>query len=360
MDFNDSQQEAAFRKEARDFLEANAEKRSIISDKPNDKSPQIAVAGAPETVKGGKEAAQEALERAKVWQKKKAEAGFAAILWPKEFGGYGGSPIQQVIYSQEEHDYLVPSGYFEIGIGMLGPTMMVWGKDEDKKRYLPKMITGEEIWCQLFSEPSAGSDLAGIKMKAEKDGDEWVLNGQKVWTSGAHFADYGMIVARSDPSALKHKGLTYFYLDMKTPGIEVRPIKQISGTSNFNEVFFNDVRIPDSQRLGGEGEGWKVALTTLMNERLAVGDPPGLDFDQIFEATKELEVEDGLAIKNSEVRQKMADWYVQSRGLQYTKFRSITALSKGQTPGPELSISKLVTASKMQDVSAYALSLIHI
>ncbi len=357
MDFKDSQQEAAFRKEARDFLEANAEKRSIISDKPNDKSPQIAVAGAPETVKGGKEAAQVALERAKVWQKKKAEAGFAAILWPKEFGGYGGSPIQQVIYSQEEHDYLVPSGYFEIGIGMLGPTMMVWGKDEDKKRYLPKMITGEEIWCQLFSEPSAGSDLAGIKMKAEKDGDEWVLNGQKVWTSGAHFADYGMIVARSDPSALKHKGLTYFYLDMKTPGIEVRPIKQISGTSNFNEVFFNDVRIPDSQRLGGEGEGWKVALTTLMNERLAVGDPPGLDFDQIFEATKELEVEDGLAIKNSEVRQKMADWYVQSRGLQYTKFRSITALSKGQTPGPELSISKLVTASKMQDVSAYALEL---
>ena len=210
MDFNDSQQEAAFRKEARDFLEANAEKRSIISDKPNDKNPQIAVAGAPETVKGGKEAAQEALERAKVWQKKKAEAGSAAILSPKEFGGYGGSPIQQVIYSQEEHDYLVPSGYFEIGIGMLGPTMMVWGKDEDKKRYLPKMITGEEIWCQLFSEPSAGSDLAGIKMKAEKDGDEWVLNGQKVWTSGAHFADYGMIVARSDPSALKHKGLTYF------------------------------------------------------------------------------------------------------------------------------------------------------
>ena len=357
MDFNDSQQEAEFRKEAREFLEANAEKRSIIADKPNDTGSQVAVAGAPETVKGGLEAAQAALENAKVWQKKKADAGFAAILWPKEFGGYGGSPIQQVVYSQEEHDFLVPSGYFEIGIGMLGPTMMVWGKDEDKKRYLPKMITGEEIWCQLFSEPSAGSDLAGIKMKAEKDGDEWVLNGQKVWTSGAHFADFGMIVARSDPSALKHKGLTYFYLDMKTPGIEVRPIKQISGTSNFNEVFFNDVRIPDSQRLGEEGEGWKVALTTLMNERLAVGDPPGLDFDQIFEATKELEVEDGLAIKNSEVRQKMADWYVQSRGLQYTKYRSITALSKGQTPGPELSISKLVTASKMQDVSAYALEL---
>ena len=249
------------------------------------------------------------------------------------------------------------SGYFEIGIGMLGPTMMVWGKDEDKVKYLPKMLNGEEIWCQLFSEPSAGSDLAGIKMKAEKDGDEWVLNGQKVWTSGAHFADYGMIVARSDPSALKHKGLTYFFLDMKTPGIEVKPIEQISGSSNFNEVFFNDVRIPDTQRLGNEGDGWKVSLTTLMNERLAVGDPAGLDFDEIFEITRDLEVEDGLAINNSEVRQKMADWYVQSRGLKYTKYRSITALSKGQTPGPELSISKLVTASKMQDVSSYALDL---
>ena len=357
MDFNDTPQEAEFRKKVRSFLEANAEKRSTLASKPKgDSGSSISSAGAPETVKG-EDAAKVALENAKEWQRKKADAGFAAILWPKEFGGYGGTPIEQVIYAQEEPDYFVHSGYFEIGIGMLGPTMMSWGKDEDKKRFLPKMITGEEIWCQLFSEPSAGSDLAGIRMKAEKDGDEWVLNGQKVWTSGAHFADYGMIVARSDPTALKHKGLTYFYVDMKTPGIEAKPIKQISGSANFNEVFFNDVRIPDSQRIGAEGDGWKVSLTTLMNERLAVGDPPGLDFDQIFEASKEIEVEDGLAVKNSEVRQKMADWYIQSRGLQYTKYRSMTALSKGQTPGPELSISKLVTASKMQDVSSYALDL---
>ncbi len=352
MDFNDTLKESEFRSKVRSFLDQNTEKRSSSSNKVQGGAP-----GAPETVQGGKSAEEDALQKAKEWQRKKAEAGFAAILWPKEFGGYGGSPIEQVIYQQEEQNYFVHSGYFEIGIGMLGPTMMVWGKDEDKKRYLPKMITGEEIWCQLFSEPSAGSDLAGIRMKAEKDGDDWILNGQKVWTSGAHFADYGMIVARSDPSALKHKGLTYFFVDMKAEGIETKPIKQISGTANFNEVFFNNVRIPDSQRLGAEGEGWKVALTTLMNERLAVGDPPGLDFDQIFEATKEIEVEDGLAIKNSEVRQKLADWYVQSRGLQYTKYRSITALSKGQTPGPELSISKLVTASKMQDVSSYALDL---
>ena len=349
MDFNDNPKEAEFRSQVREFLDHNAQKRSEVSLTGSS-------AGAPETV-SGEDAAKEALKKAKEWQKKKAEAGLAAILWPKEFGGYGGTPIEQVIYQQEEHNYFVHSGYFEIGIGMLGPTMMVWGKDEDKKRYLPKMLNGEEIWCQLFSEPSAGSDLAGIRMKAEKDGSDWILNGQKVWTSGAHFADYGMIVARSDPSAVKHKGLTYFFLDMKTPGIEVRPIKQISGSANFNEVFFNNVRVPDTQRLGEEGDGWKVSLTTLMNERLAVGDPPGLDFDQIFDLTKEVEVEDGPAIKNSEVRQKIADWYVQSRGLQYTKYRSITALSKGQTPGPELSISKLVTASKMQDVSSYALDL---
>ena len=349
MDFNDNEKEAAFRSKVREFLDKNARKRTGSSSSSEN-------AAAPETLQG-KDAQVKALQDAKNWQAKKAEAGLAAILWPKEFGGFGGTPIEQVIYQQEELNYFVHSGYFEIGIGMLGPTMMVWGKDEDKVRYLPKMLNGEEIWCQLFSEPSAGSDLAGIKMKAEKDGDEWVLNGQKVWTSGAHFADFGMIVARSDPSALKHKGLTYFFLDMKTPGIEVKPIEQISGSSNFNEVFFNDVRIPDSQRLGNEGDGWKVSLTTLMNERLAVGDPAGLDFDEIFEITRDLEVEDGLAINNSEVRQKMADWYVQSRGLKYTKYRSITALSKGQTPGPELSISKLVTASKMQDVSSYALDL---
>ena len=230
MDFNDNQKEADFRIKVREFLDKNAKKRASSKS-------TTANAAAPETLRG-KEAQVKALDAAKIWQAKKAEAGFAGILWPKEFGGLGGTPIEQVIYQQEELNYFVHSGYFEIGIGMLGPTMMVWGKDEDKIKYLPKMLNGEEIWCQLFSEPSAGSDLAGIKMKAEKDGDEWVLNGQKVWTSGAHFADYGMIVARSDPSALKHKGLTYFFLDMKTPGIEVKPIEQISGSSNFNEVFF--------------------------------------------------------------------------------------------------------------------------
>ena len=338
MDFNDTKEEADFRLEVKSWLKENASKGEKVGGRYDAIDVQ-----------------EDALSRARDWQAKKAEAGYAAITWPKEFGGYGGSPIQQVIYSQEEHDYLVPSGYFEIGIGMLGPTMMVWGKDEDKKRYLPKMITGEEIWCQLFSEPSAGSDLAGIKMKAEKDGDEWVLNGQKVWTSGAHFADYGMIVARSDPSALKHKGLTYFYLDMKTPGIEVRPIKQISGTSNFNEVFFNDVRIPDSQRLGGEGEGWKVALTTLMNERLAVGDAGGADVEDAFRWAK---TQDNLGeplLNNKAARESIADWYCEKSGLKNTKLRTMSALSRGDTPGPEASITKIVSANKLQAIGNFGM-----
>ena len=350
MDFNDNEKEAKFRSKVREFLDKNARKRTGSSS-------SAANAAAPETLQG-KAAQIKALQDAKNWQAKKAEAGLAAILWPKEYGGFGGTPIEQVIYQQEELNYFVHSGYFEIGIGMLGPTMMTWGKDEDKIRYLPKMLTGEEIWCQLFSEPSAGSDLAGIKMKAEKDGDEWVLNGQKVWTSGAHFADYGMIVARSDPNAVKHKGLTYFFLDMKTPGIEVKPIEQISGSSNFNEVFFNDVRIPDSQRLGNEGDGWKVSLTTLMNERLAVGDASGPDFEEAFSLARGQDLNGKLAIENDSVREKLADWYCQQSGLKYAKYRNISALSRGETPGPQSSITKIVSGNKLQEIANFGLDML--
>jgi len=181
---------------------------------------------------------------------------------------------------------------FEIGLGMCIPTLMKHGSAEDAARYVPKALSGEEIWCQLFSEPSAGSDLAGLRTRAVRDGDDWVINGQKIWTSGAHFCDYGVLVTRSDPDAPKHKGLTYFFLDMKSPGVEVRPIHQISGGSNFNEVYFTDVRIPDSQRLGEVGEGWNVSLTTLMNERLAVGGPRPPDFDDLFRLVRALAFRD--------------------------------------------------------------------
>ena len=341
MDFNDTPEEAKFRAEVRAWLEANA--------KPKD--PSKARAGRSNKVEADR------LANARVWQAKKAEAGYAAITWPTEFGGLGGSPIQSVIYSQEESNFEVPGGFFDIGLGMCIPTMMAWATKEQNERFVKPALYGEEIWCQLFSEPSAGSDVAGLRTKAERDGDDWVINGQKVWTSGAHYCDYGIIVTRSDPTAPKHKGLTFFFLDMKSPGIEVRPIKQISGESNFNEVFFTDVRVPDSQRLGDVGEGWKVALTTLMNERLAIGQGSGVDYTELLKLARQTELETGPAIKDANVREHLADWYVETQGLKYTKFRTLTALSKGETPGPESSIGKIVSGPKMQDLASFAMDL---
>jgi alkylation response protein AidB-like acyl-CoA dehydrogenase len=342
MDFNDTPEEAEFRAEVRAFLDANAQKKSDVP--PTRRRRYITDA--------------EELAEAKSWQAKKADAGFARITWPEKWGGRGGSMIQQVIYNQEEARYLVPGGVFSIGLGMCIPTLMAYADEAALERYVRPALRGEEIWCQLFSEPVAGSDLAGLKTRAERDGEDWIVNGQKVWTSGAHYSDFGILVTRTDPAAPKHAGLTFFYLDMKSPGIEIRPIKQISGTSNFNEVFFTDVRIPDRQRLGKVGDGWKVSLTTLMNERLAVGDAPGPDFEDIFDLARGLELDDGPALQNAAVREKLATWFVQTEGLKYTKFRTMTALSRGQTPGPESSITKVVSATKLQDIASFGMDLL--
>jgi len=338
MDFSDTPEEAAFRAEAVAFLEANA------------------------TRKAGRVTDSEAIEaeyvtRARAWQAKKAEAGFAGITWPKSWGGRAGTPMQQIIWGQEEAKFNVPRGVFEIGLGMCVPTLATYANKELRARYVPPALHGDEIWCQLFSEPSAGSDVAGIRTKAERDGDDWIINGQKIWTSGAHFSDYGLLLVRTDPTVPKHKGLSMFFLDMKSPGVEVRRIRQISGTSNFNEVFFTDVRIPDAQRLGDVGDGWKVALTTLMHERLAVGSLGGPDFEDLMELARIIDVNGGPALANASVREHLADWYVQSKGLEYTKLRTITALSRGQMPGPESSIFKIVSASKLQGIAHFALDL---
>ncbi len=202
----------------------------------------------------------EAVAIAKAWQATLFDAGWACLSWPKEFGGRGAAPIERVIWSQEVGRYVTPDGFFVIGQGMCGPTLMAYANEEQKRHYLPALARGDDIWCQLFSEPVAGSDLAGIKTRAERVGDEWVLNGQKIWTSGAHYSDFGIIVTRTDPNVPKHKGLTMFFIDMKSPGIEIRPIKQINGDRAFNEVFFTDVRVPDAQRLGAVGQGWQVSL----------------------------------------------------------------------------------------------------
>ena len=342
MDFDDTVEEAAFRAKARAFLDANSERRE---------------AGVAAIYRVGTENA-EFRAKAKAWQAKKADAGYAAITWPKEWSGQGGSAIQQVIYDQEEAKYAIPRGIFEIGLGMCIPTLCTWGTQAHRDRYVKKALRGEEIWCQLFSEPAAGSDLAGLRTRAERDGDDWVINGQKIWTSGAQFCDFGVLVTRTDFAAPKHKGLTYFFLDMKSPGVEIRPIKQISGASHFNEVFFTDVRIPDSQRRGAVGDGWKVSLTTLMNERYTIGGRAGVDVDDVIELARNVELEDGPALSNPVIRDKLADWYVMSRGLKYSHFRTMTALSRGETPGPQSSIGKLVTAAKLQNMSTLAMDLL--
>src|SRR6185437_1725575 len=210
----------------------------------------------------------------------------------------------------------------------------------------------------LFSEPSGGSDVAGLRTRAERDGDDWVVNGQKIWTSVAHLADWGLLILRTDPNVPKHDGLTMFFLNMKSPGIEIRPIKQANGQSDFNEVFFNDVRIPDSQRLGPVGGGWKVAISLLMSERYATAENPGPDFEELFEIARDLELEDGPALDNAGVQEKLAEFYVRAQGLRFTKYRTMTALSRGETPGPEASIGKLVSASKLQEITSYGLELL--
>jgi len=341
MDFNDTPEQAKFRATCREWLEANAQLKA-------------------EKVNMNAESSLEShLKTAKEWQQKKYDAGWAMLHWPKEFGGIEASPIERIIWGQEEAKFNVPGGIFEIGLGMCGPVMMQYSTEEQKNRYLAPMAQGKEIWCQLFSEPAAGSDVAGLRSKAEKDGDDWIINGQKVWTSGAHYSDFGILVVRHDPDLVKHKGLTFFFVDMKSPGITVKPIKQITGQSGsgsgFNEVYFDDVRIPDSQRLGEIGDGWKVAITTLMNERLAVGDARGADIEEALTLSKTKDDAGEALIKNDAVRERLADWFCDANGLKYTKFRTISALSKGEAPGPEASITKIVSANKLQSIGNFGI-----
>lgn len=340
MDFDDAPDEAAFRREVHAWLAANARPK------------------APGEAFGDGLAEAEALAAARRWQAKKAAAGYAAITWPKAFGGRGGSPIENVIFRQEESRFAVPFGYFEISLGMCLPTLMAVGNEADKARFVRPALYGEEIWCQLFSEPSAGSDLAGVRTRARRDGDGWIVDGQKVWTTGAQWADWGLLLARTDPEKRKHEGLSMFYVDMRAPGVEVRPIRQMTGDSEFNEVFFTGVRIPDAQRLGDVGHGWRVALTTLMFERLSVGTDIGvISLSAFVDAVRELTLDGKPALTDSRVRERIADWYVESAGLRLCNYRALTALSRGQVPGPEQSIVKLVSARQGQVMANFALDL---
>jgi alkylation response protein AidB-like acyl-CoA dehydrogenase len=344
MNFDDTPQEAAFRAEARQWIDANAP-REFEEELTKSSLGRI------------KLKKHDIVEVAKAWQKKKAEGGWVCLHWPKEYGGRGASPVEKVIWQQEEGVYFKLTSPFQIGEGMCGPTVMAYGSEADKRRYLPKIASGEEIWCQLFSEPAGGSDVAGLRTRAERDGDHWIINGQKIWTSGAHYSDYGILITRTDPNVPKHKGLTMFWIDMKSPGVSVKPIKQANGMQEFNEVFFTDLRVPDSQRLGAVGDGWNVSLTTLMNERMTIGSRLATGFPELFDFCSNLMTEDGLAIDDRSVRSKLANWAVKNSGLKYTSYRAVSALSKGERPGPENSIGKLVAGTMLQDIAMYAMDL---
>ena len=328
MDFNDSPDEAAYRAQVKAWLDANAPK-SINWHPAN------------------------SMAASKAWQAKKAAAGYACITWSKEWGGQGGTPIQQVIFSQEEAMGPVPPNPFLIGLGMCVPTVMTFADEETKTRFAGPAIRGEEIWCQLFSEPSGGSDVAAARTKAVRAPDgssDWIISGQKVWTTGAQFSDFGIVICRTNPDAPKHKGLTMFWVDMYAPGVEVKPIHQMDGNSEFNEVFFTDVRVKDSQRVGAVDDGWKVSLVTLLNERLAVGGLPAVGWAQIMDLARSIPgMDGGPVIKDQALREQLADWYVAAEGLKHTRNRTMTALSRGQTPGPESAIGKVIVGRLMQD-----------
>jgi alkylation response protein AidB-like acyl-CoA dehydrogenase len=294
------------------------------------------------------------------YMKARFDAGYAGINWPVDMGGQGLTPIEKVAFETEEMAVGMPSGYFGISLGMPIPILMKFGTDQAfiKERVL-KALKGEEIWCQLFSEPSGGSDLAGLRLRAEQDGNGWKLNGQKLWTSWAQYCDYGVIVARTDPTVQKHKGLTYFWVDMKAPGVEVRPVKLAGGDSHVNEVFFDDVKIDDDHRMSPVGGGFGVAITTLMIERYIATDSAGFGphIDLFVDLAKEVEINGKPAIQDGRIRQQIARNYAMRNALDSITARAMLMMQAGMEPGAEGSLNKLVAVRSRQKLSELAIDL---
>jgi alkylation response protein AidB-like acyl-CoA dehydrogenase len=289
---------------------------------------------------------EEQLVEAKAFRAMRYDAGLAWITGPKAFGGRELTQAHERLYGQLEARYDVPAGgFFGIGLGMVAPTIHAHAQPHVQEQYLPKLYRGDLVACQLFSEPGAGSDLASLQTKAEKDGDEWVITGQKVWTSGAHYSDIGEIIARTDPNQPKHKGLSGFVVDMKAKGVSVVPLRQMTGGAAFNEVFFDEVRVPDDHRLGDVGQGWTVALTTLMNERASIGSGGGGGgggFTRFIEMVRHF----GLA-DDALVRQELMRLYIGQQVAGFSNQRAMDKIKAGQTPGPEMSLSKMALVDNM-------------
>lgn len=308
---------------------------------------------------------EQSLALGREFQALKYEAGYAGINWPVEIGGQGLTHLHKITYDGLEMEYGMPTVFFGISLGMPVPILIAHGMGENKEHFawvkerVVKALRGEEIWCQLFSEPSGGSDLAGLRTRAEPDGNGWRMNGQKIWTSWAQYCDYGVIVVRTDPTVEKHKGLTYFWVDMKAKGVDVRPIKLAGGDSHVNEVFFDDVRLEDSQRMSPVGGGFGVALHTLMIERYIATDSAGFGphLDVFVDLMKGLDINGAPALKDGRVRQQIARNHAMRAGLDSITRRAFAMMMAGMQPGPEGSLQKLVAVRSRQKLSELALDL---
>jgi len=344
MDFSYSPAELEFREEVRAWIDANipGDFGSEAWPKPDD----------PEAYK----------KVAFDWMTRLYEGGWVGIDWPKEYGGRAATPIEQFIFMEEMSKYETPPTYNTIGVGMAGPTIMAHGSDEQKERYLQKILSGEEIWCQGFSEPNAGSDLAALKTSAVDDGDHYVVNGQKIWTSVAHLADFCILVARTDSSGAKHQGMTYLLVDMHSDGVEVRPLHQITGDPEFNEVFFKDVRVPKANVLGGEGNGWMVAITTLMHERMNIA---ALLYGRIkktllevVELTQTITRNGRPLCEDPVIRRKLAYFAANVETQRLNNLRMRAHASASQDPGPVGSIFKLIWCRANMDLLEMAVDIL--
>jgi len=342
MDFKFSLEDEAFRQEFRSWLEKN-----IPYDWRDDQ--ELHDADTPEE-----------FERRRAWHRQLYDDGWMCIHWPQEFGGRGASLIQQVIYNQELDRAKAPPTVNFQGIARVGPTLMQWGTPEQKQRYIPKIPPAEEIWCQGLSEPDHGSDLAAVETRAVDQGDHFLVNGAKVWTSNAHRADFSTLLCRTDPDVPKHKGLSYLLVDMKSPGITVRPLVQITGESGFNQVFFDDVQVPLANLVGKKNEGWRVAMTNMMFERTIHGGRTDMmvEVRQLAELAKKVDRGGRPAWEDSYVRQSLAGFACEAAALKYTSFRQLTSQLKGLPPGPEGSIMKLGTSGLNLRMQEFAMELL--
>ncbi len=334
MDLTFSPEETAFRDELRSWLASNQP--------------------GPEPVEGGEDAHY---KWRRDWQRRLYDAGWAAPAWPTEYGGRGASLTESAIYFEEIGRARVPMAANVLGLLLGGPTLMVWGSDEQKERYLPPILSGEEIWCQGFSEPEAGSDLASLKTRAVKDGDDWVVTGQKVWTSGAQYSKWCMLVARSDADVPKHKGLTYFLMDMEQDSVQVRPLRQITGESEFNELFIEEARIPDANVIGGVGNGWKVALTTLMNERAGLGFALQIRLRQLLDDTIAVAAERGL-LDDPIYADELADLHTRCESIRLLAWKGLTDVERYGQPGPEGSLVKWLWSDTNQRLTQLAVDIV--